>query len=53
MSEDDYIGYLAESGIGGVLPVTVAARLRRSHFLFLGLRARRLEFSGVPATPLA
>jgi DNA-binding SARP family transcriptional activator len=36
VSEDDYIGYLAESGIGGVLPVTVAARLRRSHFLFLG-----------------
>jgi hypothetical protein len=36
VSEDDYIGYLAETGIGGVLPVTVAARLRRSHFLFLG-----------------
>jgi DNA-binding SARP family transcriptional activator len=36
VSEDDYIGYLAESGLGGVLPVTVAARLRRSHFLFLG-----------------
>jgi DNA-binding SARP family transcriptional activator len=36
VSEDDYIGYLAETGLGGVLPVTVAARLRRSHFLFLG-----------------
>jgi hypothetical protein len=36
VSEDDYIGYLAESGIAGVLPVTLAARLRRSHFLFLG-----------------
>jgi DNA-binding SARP family transcriptional activator len=36
VSEDDYIAYLAESGIGGVLPVTIAARLRRSHFLFLG-----------------
>jgi DNA-binding SARP family transcriptional activator len=36
VSEDDHIAYLAESGIGGVLPVTVAARLRRSHFLFLG-----------------
>ncbi len=36
ISEDDYIGYLTESGLGGVLPVTVAARLRRSHFLFLG-----------------
>jgi hypothetical protein len=36
ISEDDYIGYLTEGGLGGVLPVTVAARLRRSHFLFLG-----------------
>jgi DNA-binding SARP family transcriptional activator len=36
VSEDDYIGYLAETGLGGVLPVTIAARLRRSHFLFLG-----------------
>ena len=36
VSEDDHIGYLAETGIGGVLPVTLAARLRRSHFLFLG-----------------
>ena len=36
VSEDDHIAYLAETGIGGVLPVTVAARLRRSHFLFLG-----------------
>jgi DNA-binding SARP family transcriptional activator len=36
VSEDDYIGYLAQSGISGVLPVTVAAKLRRSHFLFLG-----------------
>lgn len=36
VSEDDHIGYLVETGIGGVLPVTLAARLRRSHFLFLG-----------------
>jgi DNA-binding SARP family transcriptional activator len=36
VSEDDHIGYLAQSGIAGVLPVTVAAKLRRSHFLFLG-----------------
>jgi hypothetical protein len=36
VSEDDYIAYLAESGLGGVLPVTLAARLRRSHLLFLG-----------------
>jgi DNA-binding SARP family transcriptional activator len=36
ISEDDHISYLAESGLGGALPVTLAARLRRSHFLFLG-----------------
>ena len=36
VSEDDHIAYLAETGLGGVLPVTLAARLRRSHFLFLG-----------------
>jgi hypothetical protein len=36
VSEDDYIAFLAESGLGGVLPVTLAARLRRSHLLFLG-----------------
>ena len=36
VSEDDYIGYLAQSEIAGLIPVTIAARLRRSHFLFLG-----------------
>jgi DNA-binding SARP family transcriptional activator len=36
VSEDDHIAYLAETGLGGVLPVTLAARLRRSHLLFLG-----------------
>jgi DNA-binding SARP family transcriptional activator len=36
VSEDDYIDYLAATDIASVVPVTVAARLRRSHFLFLG-----------------
>ena len=36
VSEDDYIGYLSPGDAGGVLPVTLAAKLRRSHFLFLG-----------------
>jgi DNA-binding SARP family transcriptional activator len=36
VSEDDYIGYLAQAEIANVVPVTLAARLRRSHFLFLG-----------------
>jgi DNA-binding SARP family transcriptional activator len=36
VSEDDYIGYLSPGDAGGVLPVTLAAKLRRSHFIFLG-----------------
>jgi hypothetical protein len=44
VSEDDYIAYLAETGISGVLPVTLAARLRRSHFLFLGYRLADWSF---------
>ena len=36
ISEDDHIDYLAQAEITVVLPVTLAARLRRSHFLFLG-----------------
>ena len=34
VSEDDHIDYLAETA--GTIPVTLAARLRRSHLLFLG-----------------
>jgi DNA-binding SARP family transcriptional activator len=36
VSEDDHISYLAQTDIASVVPVTVAAKLRRSHFLFLG-----------------
>ena len=36
VSEDDYIDYLAQTDIANVVPVTLAARLRRSHYLFLG-----------------
>jgi hypothetical protein len=36
VSEDDHIDHLAQAEISVVLPVAVAARLRRSHFLFLG-----------------
>jgi DNA-binding SARP family transcriptional activator len=36
VTEDDYIDYLAQSEIASVVPVALAARLRRSHFLFLG-----------------
>jgi len=35
VSEDDYIGYLAQSELASVVPVTIAAKLRRSHLLFI------------------
>jgi DNA-binding SARP family transcriptional activator len=40
VTEDDYIGYLAHGDVGGAIPVGLAARLRRSHFLFLGYGMR-------------
>jgi DNA-binding SARP family transcriptional activator len=36
VSEDDHIEYLAQAEISSLVPVTLVARLRRSHFLFLG-----------------
>ena len=36
VTEDDYIDYLARTDVAGALPVALAAKLRRSHFLFLG-----------------
>jgi DNA-binding SARP family transcriptional activator len=40
VSEDDYIDYLAQCDLAGVVPVGLVARLRRSHFLFLGYPLR-------------
>jgi DNA-binding SARP family transcriptional activator len=36
VSEDDYIAYLAQTDLANVVPVTLAAKLRRSHLLFFG-----------------
>ena len=36
VTEDDYIDYLAKTDVAAAVPVSVAAKLRRSHFLFLG-----------------
>ena len=36
VTEDDYIDYLSHGDIGSAVPVALAAKLRRSHFLFLG-----------------
>ena len=40
VSEDDYISYLARGDIAAFVPVTLTAKLRRSHFLFLGYALR-------------
>jgi DNA-binding SARP family transcriptional activator len=36
VSEDDYIDFLTAPELAGVVPVGLVAKLRRSHFLFLG-----------------
>jgi DNA-binding SARP family transcriptional activator len=36
VTEDDYIDYLSRSDVATAVPVGLAAKLRRSHFLFLG-----------------
>ncbi len=36
VTEDDYIDYLARREVSAAIPVGLAAKLRRSHFLFLG-----------------
>jgi DNA-binding SARP family transcriptional activator len=40
ITEDDYIDYLPGSDLAATVPVGLAARLRRSHFLFLGYGMR-------------
>ena len=40
VTEDDYIDYLARGETGTAVPVALAAKLRRSHFLFLGYGMR-------------
>ena len=38
ITEDDYIGYLTEGPVEGLIPVQVLDKVRESHFLFLGYR---------------
>jgi DNA-binding SARP family transcriptional activator len=40
ITEDDYIDYLARAELASVVPVGLAAKLRRSHLLFLGYTMR-------------
>jgi SIR2-like domain len=40
ITEDHYIDYLARNDVSSLIPITLAARLQRSHFLFLGYSLR-------------
>ncbi len=40
VTEDDFLDYLPNGDLANLIPVTVAARLKKSHFLFLGYDVR-------------
>jgi hypothetical protein len=40
ITEDHYIDYLTRADVGGLFPIKLAAKLRASHFLFLGYSLR-------------
>ena len=40
ITEDHYIDYLTRTDLANLVPITLAAKLRRSHFLFLGYSLR-------------
>jgi SIR2-like protein len=40
ITEDHYIDYLTRTELSNLIPVTLAAKLRKSHFLFLGYGLR-------------
>ena len=40
ITEDHYIDYLTRTELANLVPVTLAAKLRKSHFLFLGYGLR-------------
>jgi hypothetical protein len=44
ITEDHYIDYITRADVAGLFPVTLAAKLRRSHFLFLGYSLRDWNF---------
>lgn len=44
ITEDHYINYITHADVGSLFPTALAARMRRSHFLFLGYRLRDWNF---------
>lgn len=44
ITEDHYIDYITRADVAGLFPVTLAAKLRTSHFLFMGYSLRDWNF---------
>jgi hypothetical protein len=44
VTEDHFVDYLSGADFSSMLPVTVAARLRKSHFLFISYRLHDWNF---------
>jgi class 3 adenylate cyclase len=47
ITEDHFVDYLSGADLSSLLPVTLAARLRKSHFLFVGYRLRDWNLRGI------
>jgi SIR2-like domain len=44
ITEDHFIDYITRADVSGLFPVSLAAKLRKSHFLFLGYSLRDWNF---------
>ncbi|MGH3688236.1 MAG: SIR2 family NAD-dependent protein deacylase [Pseudonocardiaceae bacterium] len=44
ITEDDYVDYLTRADIAHLFPITLAEKIKRSHFLFLGYSLRDWNF---------
>lgn len=44
ITEDHYVRYITHADVGSLFPTALAARMRRSHFLFLGYSLRDWDF---------
>ena len=48
ITEDNYIDYLTRTDVSTLMPVTLGAKLRHSHFLFLGYSMRDWNLRVMP-----
>jgi class 3 adenylate cyclase len=47
VTEDDFVDYVSGSDLFSLLPVTLAARLRKSHFLFISYQLREWNLRAI------